>query len=760
MSDNTPLITWTQFPSKSALSFESKQHTLHDLAQYLVDAGPFKKKSDCPWLKLATFGSLRTESHSLRHDANVVQITGVEGDYDAEQVTAQQAVEMLERAGIRAIVYTSPSNGVVNPPRSNGGPRWRVIAPLSKPFNPAARKALVARVNGALGGILAAESFTLSQSYFFGEVENVNYEVYVTWNDPQEGSCVDELDELDGIAIFKHAAQHSDDKQEASSYSIKIFDDKVAQLGRKLKEGDGRRELLKQYVASRSARGLLRDEIVVMVEGVVNKYFDPKHSIDQKNVLSIIDSFVRKDAPNASQPVDLGALNFVPAVAETGSAPVAVPMISERSKDVILAPYPDPFTGVMQDICGAAAACAFKVQPKLNMLGALIGLAGAINGEYSTKSGGRFNLFGLGALESGGGKDVPRQMAEAVAAYGGGSILGKPASGAGLEDSIHDRRSCLVSVDEVAHLLKAVNDERAPSHLRDIGAVVLKLYSASRGVYNRRVLARAPTTSKMASMVANPCLSMIGFATPDGMGAAFHEDNLKDGLMGRMLYVQGDPGVMPRRPGSGLVIPDSLKDWAKNLKQPDPLSSVLELASIGSVVVQEAHGITAMMDKLLVEMERSRRNAGPLGPSLYARSYEKLERIACLLAISEDPQAPVIRMPHVEWARAMVMASDDHILAFANQNMHTGEVTKNAEKLRQIIRKVMSGGYVPQRAKEASAIEANMIARSQLLRVSKMDKATFDKCLAHMHDLEELYGFDDKGKPLQSIMNIDLNGVV
>jgi hypothetical protein len=753
MSGNTTVITWTQFPSRLALSFEVKQHTLHELAQYLVDAGPFKKKSECPWIKLATFGHSRTDKNSLRHDANVVSITGVEGDYDAEQVTAEQAIELLERAGIRAIVYTSPSNGVVDPPRSNGGPRWRVLAPLSKAYDPSARKALLARVNGALGGILAAESFTLSQSYFFGEVEDVQYRVFVTWNDPEEGTCVDELDELDDIAIYKNAKQHANDEEERPSYSIAMFEERVRVLGRKLKTGDGRRELLKQYIASRSARGLLKEEVMAMVESVINRYFDDKDPIDQDNILQIIDSFARKDAANASQPVDISAI--LPA--QVAPAPVPVPIISERSKETTLSPYPEPFTGVMRDICEAASACAYKAQPKLNMLGALIGLAGAISGEYSTKSGGRFNLFGLGALESGGGKDVPRQMAEAVAAYGGGAILGKPASGAGLEDSIHDRRSCLVSIDEVAHLLKAVNDERAPSHLRDIGAVVLKLYSASRGVYNRRVLARAPSAAKMASMVANPCLSVIGFATPDGMGAAFHEDNLKDGLMGRMLYVQGDPGVMPRRPDGGLLIPESVKAWAKNLKQPDPLASVLEPGSTGSVVVQEAHGISDMMDKLLVEMERSRRNAGSLGPSLYARSFEKLERIACVLAIAEDPEAPVIRMPHVEWARAMVMASDDHILAFANQNMHSGEVTKNAEKLRQIIRKILSGGYAPQRSSEVDALKAHMIARSQVLRVSKMDKAALDKALAYMHDMEELYAFDDKGKPLKMVMNIDLN---
>jgi len=748
MSSQATPITWTEFPSPFALSFGVKKHTLHELAEHLANAGPFKRKADCPWIKLATFGTQRTLKNSLRHDSNVVQITGVEGDYDEEKVTAEQAVEMLERAGIKAIVYTSPSNGVVSA-KSHGGPRWRVLAPLSAPHDPSARTAILARVNGALGGILSSESFTLSQSYYYGEVEGVEYKVFVTWNDPEEGYFVDELDELDDIAISKEAKRHAGDPDDRPKYSITMFEDAVARLGHKLKTGDERREMLKQYIASRSGKGLLRDEVISMVEGVISKYFDPADPIDQANVLQIIDSFARKDAADASQPVDISALKVEP------KTPVAVPVIRERTKEHTLSPYPPPFGKVMTDICDAAAACAYKVQPNLNMLGALIGMAGAINGEYSTNSGGRFNLFGLGSLESGGGKDVPRQMAEAVAALGGSSILGKPASGAGLEDSIHDRKSCLVSIDEVAHLLRAVNDPRAPAHLVDIGSVILKLYSASRGVYNRRILARAPTISKMAASIANPCMSVIGFATPDGLGEAFNEKNLQDGLMGRMLYVQGDPGVMPRRPGSGLVIPQSVKDWAKSLKQSDPLASVMDIASTGSVIVREGREVPEKMDKLLVDMEKSRRHAGALGPSLYARSYEKLERIACVLAIAEDPEAPTINVMHIEWARAMVLASDDHMLAFANQHMHNGETTKNAEKIKEVVIKILSGHYTTQRVIEHDAVKAGMVSRSHLLRASKLDKVSFDRSLAHMHDLDELCAFDDKGKPLKIITSID-----
>lgn len=750
-----PTITWTMFRTPAAMSMEVKKHTLHDLAQFLVDAGPYPNKASCPWIKLATFGNLRSKGNSLRHNANVVAIHGVEGDYDGEQVTPEQAVEMLERHGIRAIVYTSPRH-------RPDTPRWRVIAPCLETHAPLARTALLARVNGALGGILAPESFTLSQSYYFGEVQDTVYRVFVTFNDPEEGACVDELDELDNIAITKEARRHANDEDEGGGdYSINMFADAVATKGRKLRTGDGRRELLKQYVASRSARGLLRDELLAMVEAVVNKYFDPADPPDPANLIKMIDHFVNKDTP--MQPVDLSGFSLQSMGGpethhEEVNSPPPPPAAPIPKKADRLAQYPGPFPGLMTDICLAAEASAFKPQPRLNTLGALIGMAASINGEYSTRAGGRFNLFGMGVLQSGGGKDMPRQMSEIVAACAKSSILGKPGSGAGLEDSIGDRKAALVSIDEMAHLVESINDQHAASHLRDIAAVLLKLYSSSRGTYNRRVLSSSGTM-KLAPMVSNPCLSMLGFATPEGLGRAFSEHNLSDGLLGRMLFVQGEDGVVARRPQSGFVIPQSVYDWAAKLQQIDPLASVAGPAANGSIVVQEAHGVGAILDKLLSEIETNRSQSSVLASSLYARSYEKIERIAGVLAIMEDPQAPVLRSVHIEWARAFVLASDDHLLAFSSERMHTGETGTNADTVRKTIVKIFAGQNKPvaSRPSEAEALANGCISRSHLLRASKLDKIPFDRALQQLEDLGELTGFDTKGKPLKFVVDIALS---
>ena len=67
-------------------------------------------KADSPLLKLATFGDVRTERGSLRSDANVLEVGGLEGDYDGGEVTPEDAVARLEQHHIRAVVVTTWSH--------------------------------------------------------------------------------------------------------------------------------------------------------------------------------------------------------------------------------------------------------------------------------------------------------------------------------------------------------------------------------------------------------------------------------------------------------------------------------------------------------------------------------------------------------------------------------------------------------------------------------------------------------------------------
>ena len=143
-------------------------------------------------MKLATFGDQLSATGSYRHNDNMLTITGIEGDYDWEVIHPEEAAAMLEGANLAALIYTSPSH-------TPSTPRWRVLLPLSGPMHPSEREKLIKRVNGVLGGVLSGESFTRSQSYYYGSTNhNPAHNTILV-----EGRYLDQADELDEGAIGK-----------------------------------------------------------------------------------------------------------------------------------------------------------------------------------------------------------------------------------------------------------------------------------------------------------------------------------------------------------------------------------------------------------------------------------------------------------------------------------------------------------------------------------------------------------------------------
>ena len=182
---------FTIFDDRFGLMVYPQHASLEELASTIAEVVK-PAKEQLPLVKLGTFGTQPSASGCLRHDENLIAITGIEADYDGGALDFDDAVVIAEKAGLAALLYTSPSH-------TPTAPRWRVLCPASGPLAPGMRDRLMARLNGLYGGIFASESWSLSQSYYFGRVNGAQ--------PPQtaivDGAPIDELDELDHLARGK-----------------------------------------------------------------------------------------------------------------------------------------------------------------------------------------------------------------------------------------------------------------------------------------------------------------------------------------------------------------------------------------------------------------------------------------------------------------------------------------------------------------------------------------------------------------------------
>lgn len=418
------------------------------------------------------------------------------------------------------------------------------------------------------------------------------------------------------------------------------------------------------------------------------------------------------------------------AACETGPAEDAETLRERSAMALALAaagtPFPEPFRGPMTSAVEAALRAAYRPQPALTALAALVGMAACIPGHYRLPDGGRLNVYGLGALETGGGKDFPRRVAQAIADNAGATVIGGPASGQALEDALVADRPMLVEVDEVAHVLAAMTGSTAPAYTVELGRRLLALFSASAGVYHCRARA-APKQSAAGSAprsLRNPCVSFLGFATPEKLGEALTVGNIEDGLLGRMLFGFGDATVKQRRVTVAFALPADFDRYR------DGFAPSLAVAG-PEVVVRYGPGAEAMHDRLIDDFEADT-GGSPFAKALRQRAVEKVLRVAGVLACFDDPQTPVMNVEHLDWATELVRASNCAVEQFVDRHMHGGAVQANAARVLNLIDRIVAGGMKAQSSTQLAAVRAGAAPRSLVLKLAKLDARTFGEAVAHL----------------------------
>jgi hypothetical protein len=280
-------ILLTFFGSYAAKNKRETRYSLRELAER-IRTTTADHKADLPWLKLARFGNRRTSEGCLRHDANVLAITGIEADYDGGRITVDKALDTLEKQGIASILYTSPSH-------TEDARRWRVLCPLSEEAKPAKRSHLLGRLNGLFRGVFSRESWTLSQSYYYGSVcSNPSHRVELI-----DGLPIDHHDDLDECWIGKGETETTGNPEDVTG-----DERETAELIRRILTGEEYHTALTPLAArliSRNApRGITREILRGAMLAIPKDRHDGRWKARYDEIERLIDSAVTKYRADAA----------------------------------------------------------------------------------------------------------------------------------------------------------------------------------------------------------------------------------------------------------------------------------------------------------------------------------------------------------------------------------------------------------------------------------------------------------------------------
>jgi hypothetical protein len=204
-----PQIIGTVFPDLSAAVAKTITVTPAAFRKMIMRTSA-KTRAAQPLFSGCQFAGQRSDGGSLRHDANVTAVRCIVGDHDAGTMSLFAAAEALEAVGVIALLHTTASH-------TEDHPRWHCVLPTSGPVAATEHRRLVDRVNGALHGALTGESWTLSQSWYYGTVTGaVPPETAIT----DGRRYIDECVELDAIAIGKPATAGNGHADDASGFDF------------------------------------------------------------------------------------------------------------------------------------------------------------------------------------------------------------------------------------------------------------------------------------------------------------------------------------------------------------------------------------------------------------------------------------------------------------------------------------------------------------------------------------------------------------
>lgn len=696
-------VTVTFFRDQYASSKREWTGSLRELVPLLRDTRAASKAA-LPWLKLATFGDNRTAKGAYRHDGNLISISGIEADYDGEAITLDRAESIIRQAGLAAILYTSPSH-------TPDMPRWRILCPLSMPHAPDTREGLLSRVNGLFVGALSRESFTLSQSYYYGAVDGTEHHQVVEI----PGRYLDQATELDATAhgiptrprptdpapSAPSAKGYQHETTDGTHYGLAALDSECDAI-RYAPDG-GKHDALNK--AAYSIGGLVSAGEIQQApayNALAGALSDIRHRCkDYGAALRTLQQAFREG---------MAATRVVPERVEPPpeqhpAAPLLAKLAAvlhkrEAATPMPIAPGLMDVPGLLGDFVAHCTKSAISPQPFL-ALAAGITMVGTLAGrKYRTSTDLRTNIYAVGIADSGAGKDHARKQikkllfAAGLERYMGGSDV---ASGSGLRTALTRHPAMLFQIDEFGDWLADVLGDKASAHRKQIASMLKELYSSANLPWQGIEYADQSRAGRPREDIQHPHACLYGTTTPGQFWAAVANASLHDGLMARVLIFVSPCSYPDEQEPDLAPFPESMIEAAKAIAEgagaiAGPAGNLAAAPMMSGTepkpytVPETTEAAAARRAMRAAQLAQQRAAEGTYITSIAGRLAENAMKLALVRAVSRDPKNPIINISDVQWGQALTQHCIDSLLREVAHNVASTQYERIEKKILGIIR--------------------------------------------------------------------------
>jgi hypothetical protein len=356
--------------------------------------------------------------------------------------------------------------------------------------------------------------------------------------------------------------------------------------------------------------------------------------------------------------------------------------------------------GVLGDLVEYINATAPKPQPLFAVTTALAIGSVVLGRRWCTAGFENFSsLYFLNVGKSGSGKEYARKVAHDVLRASKLSHLMGPggyASESAMLSALLHKPTHIALMDEFGLMLASANTE-AGAHKRTALTMGMKAWGSVNGTVDVHALSTLGAPASAARelserRIERPAMTWLGMSTPEELYGALTDASLVNGFLNRFIVVETHIGRQEYGGAGTCPVPERVVDWCQRART----VGAGNLASVEASADMLPETVTVPMDDAAIRAWRAferecNTRANELDSSgmgeMVMRDAEKVLRLALILAVSSNIDAPRVAASHVEWSAGFVRYFSAQLIEAAAARMSGGKFDAACNRIAEFIEK-------------------------------------------------------------------------